>query len=321
MAPLLYRLLIREMWKYLILIVALICLVIMNNHYYYYAFNLYRPSPEGSFRIMTYNTNGVSGEYEDSTFVEDFLLAVDSILPQVLALQEMREKYSPMLCEGLQQRFPYNSLVELEGSALKNKDAACLFSQFPIKSFFYTVYNRQELDSVYEVYDIASKARRYDEPPIYNAVLDVNGQETLVICCYLKTNDYSQLRNKHSDRWLDGLDEYFKGYNVGSGVRSLNAEMMRDSISRYDLPTIVCGDMNDFQYSRSVMALMGDDLKNVWWERGFGYGMTYNKYHLKIRIDHILMSKEIEAVSVDVPHLRFSDHYPIVADLKFCDDH
>ena len=140
MAPLLYRLLIREMWKYLILIVALICLVIMNNHYYYYAFNLYRPSPEGSFRIMTYNTNGVSGEYEDSTFVEDFLLAVDSILPQVLALQEMREKYSPMLCEGLQQRFPYNSLVELEGSALKNKDAACLFSQFPIKSFFYTAY-------------------------------------------------------------------------------------------------------------------------------------------------------------------------------------
>ena len=136
------------MWKYLIVIVALICLVIMNNHYYYYAFNLYRPSLEGSFRIMTYNTNGVSGDYEDSTFVADFLHAVDSIHPQVLALQEMRMKYSPMLCEGLQQRFPYNSLVELEGSTAKNKDAACLFSQFPIKSFFYTVYNRQELDSV-----------------------------------------------------------------------------------------------------------------------------------------------------------------------------
>ena len=92
--------------------------------------------------------------------------------------------------------------------------------------------------------------------------------------------------------------------------------MIRDSIASYNLPTIVCGDMNDFQFSSPVKTIMGDDLKNVWWERGMGYGMTYDKYHLKLRIDHVLFSKEFEPVSVDVPHLRFSDHYPIVADMK-----
>ena len=92
--------------------------------------------------------------------------------------------------------------------------------------------------------------------------------------------------------------------------------MIRDSIAKYDLPTIVCGDMNDFQFSRPVKTIMGEDLKNVWWERGMGYGKTYDKYHLKLRIDHILVSKEFEPVSVDVPHLKFSDHYPIVADMK-----
>ena len=283
----------------------------------YYAFNLFGPSSDETIRIMTYNTNGVSGDYNDSTFVEDFLLAIDSINPQILALQEMRYEYSPMLCEGLKLRFPYNSLIELKESTSKNKDAACLFSKFPIKSFFYTVYNRQELDSVYGVYDIPPKNRRYVEPAIYNSVIDVNGQETLVISCYLMTNDYSSLRNKHSDSWFDGLNEYLNGYYSSSVVRSLNAKMIRDSISRYDLPTIVFGDMNDFQYSRSMLTIMGEDLKNAWWERGFGSGMTYNRYHLKIRIDHILISKEFCAMSVFVPHLRFSDHYPVVADLKY----
>lgn len=304
------------MIKYCIFGILVLGLVILNAHFHLIAFNFLPVSNASSFRIMTYNTNGVSGDYNDETFVADFLAAVDSISPQVLVLQEMRKEYSALLCKELQDRYPNNSLSELATQKQVFKHTACLFSKYPIKSFYRAVYKRHEMDSIYIEYNVPDSVRRFSPPEIFNAILDINGKEVFIVCCYLKTNDYSKLRQDHTDSWLDGLDEYFNGYSIGSAIRSLDAKMIRDSIARYDLPTIVCGDMNDFQFSRSVRTIMGEDLKNVWWERGMGYGMTYNRYHLKLRIDHILVSKEIEPVNVMVPHLPFSDHYPIVADVK-----
>ena len=297
-------------------IAFLACLVILNNHFRIIAFSCITDAEEGTIRLMTYNTNGVAGDYKDEKFVNDFLSAIDSICPQVLVLQEMSKGYSPYLCEELQKRYPYNSQSELSKTKERNQRVACLFSMYPIRGFYRFKYNKQEIDSIYKG-SFKKNKNYYSSPDIFNSVIDIDGRETLLVCCYLKTNDYSKLRNEHSENWFHGLKDYFSGYRMASCVRSLNAKMIRDSIAKYNLPTIVCGDMNDFQFSRPVKTIMGDDLKNVWWERGMGYGMTYNKYHLMLRIDHILYSKEFEPVSVYVPHLRFSDHYPIVTDLYF----
>ena len=305
------------MTKFWWFIAILVCLVILNNYFRIFAFNCILSADEGSFRLMTYNTNGVAGDYEDEEFANDFLSAIDSIYPQVLVLQEMSKDYSPYLCDELQKRYPYNSLSELSKTKVRNQKVACLFSMYPIRSFFRIKYDRQEIESVYKENTLKKSKRHYSSPEIFNSVIDIDGRETLLVCCYLKTNDYSKLRNEHSNNWSDGLEDYIDGYNLASQIRSLNVKMIRDSIAKYDLPTIVCGDMNDFQFSRPLKILMGDDLKNVWWERGMGYGMTYNMYHLMLRIDHVLVSKDFVPVSVDVPHLRFSDHYPIVTNLHY----
>ena len=302
--------------KYCFIILVLLGIVFLNSHFNIIAFSINNTSNEGLFRVMTYNANGISGDYNDDRFVEDFLSTIDSIHPQVLVLQEMRKVYSDLLCRELQDRYPYNSLVELSKRRLYSVNVACLFSSFPIIDFSRMKYNRQEIDSVYVRYSIPDSLRYYVNSELYHALLDINGNEIQLVCCYLKTNEYSRLRKNYSGRWIDGLNDYFKGYKLGRAFRCLDAKMIRDTIAKYNLPTIVCGDMNDFQFSSPVKTIMGDDLKNVWWERGMGYGMTYDKYHLKLRIDHVLFSKEFEPVNVDVPHLRFSDHYPIVADMK-----
>lgn len=308
------------MFKYLFSIVLITIVLLLNNHYNYIALNLFEPSSEGSFRIMTYNTNGISGHYKDTVFVNDFLEKIDSINPQILVLQEMLQPYSKYLCDELQNRYPYNSLSILSKRRHEDRSVACLFSLYPIKSFFRLAYNVEKIDSIYEAYMVPDSIRRPSHADIYNAVLDIGNRETLVTCCYLRTNDYSKHRLEHLENWFDGIDDYICGYRFGCAVRNLSAKMICDSIYKYDLPTIVCGDMNDFQSSLAVRTLTGNELKNAWWERGFGYGMTYDNYHLKLRIDHILVSKEIDVARVTVPHLRFSDHYPIVADLKFVDE-
>lgn len=305
------------MIKFWCILGFLLSLFYLNYHFHLLAFNFLSESNIGAFRVMTYNTNGVSGDYEDDSFVGDFLSTIDSIQPHVLVLQEMRKEYSALLCQELQNRYPNNSLFELAKQRRAFKHSACLFSKYPIKSFFRAECNRHEMDSIYDEFNVPSSARQFSSPEIFFAILEIEDRKVFVVCCYLKSNDYSKLRKDYSDSWIDGLDEYFNGYNIGSAIRSLNANLIRDSIAKYNLPTIICGDMNDFHYSRAVKIMMGNDLKNVWWERGLGYGMTYNKYHLKLRIDHILISEHFEAVSVVIPHLRFSDHYPIVSDLKF----
>ena len=301
---------------WLIAIVVVVAGAFLNNHFRLVAFHQDARSKEATFRLMTYNTNGVSGDYKDEAVVREFMQAIDSLHPQVLALQEMLTTYSSSLCDTLTKRFPYSSLRAYSQSKSYSHYVACLFSEYPIKRINRFVYDRQEIDSIYSQYAVPDSLRRFFNSEIYDAVLDIDGQEALIVCCYLKTNDYTRLRKDHKGSWIDGLGDYYNGYKLGSATRSLDAKMIRDSIASYNLPTIVCGDMNDFQFSSPVKTIMGDDLKNVWWERGMGYGMTYDKYHLKLRIDHVLFSKEFEPVSVDVPHLRFSDHYPIVADMK-----
>lgn len=301
---------------WLIAIVVVVLAAFLNSHFRLIAFHQEAGSKEATFRLTTYNTNGVSGDYKDEAVVREFMHAIDSLHPQVLALQEMLTTYSAALCDTLTKRFPYSSLRAYSQSKSYSHYVACLFSEYPIRRINRFVYDRQEIDSLYNLYSVPDSVRRFFNSEIYDAVLDIDGQEVLIVSCYLKSNDYSRLSKDYDENWVDGLGDYFRGYQLGSAIRCLDAKMIRDSIAMYNLPTIVCGDMNDFQFSRPVKTIMGEDLKNVWWERGMGYGKTYDKYHLKLRIDHILVSKEFEPVSVDVPHLKFSDHYPIVADMK-----
>lgn len=298
-------------------VIVLFIIILLNNHFCFFAINILGPSDEGPIRIMTYNTNGIHGEYKDKEFLTSFLEKIDSLNPRILVLQEMYYHYSTTLCKELKNRYQYNSFLELAKQKNEDKNVACIFSSYPIKSLYRYKFNREEIDSIYNQFTVLDSVKRPVNADIFNAVLDIEGQETLVVCCYLKTNDYSKLRQKHSDSWYDGIDDYFSGYRVGSAIRTHNAKMIRDSIAKYNLPAIVCGDMNDFQSSHAICLMMDDDMKNVWWERGFGYGMTYNRFHLMLRIDHILISEEFDAVKVEVPHMPFSDHYPIVADLKF----
>ena len=73
------------------------------------------------------------------------------------------------------------------------------------------------------------------------------------------------------------------------------------------------GDMNDFNVSAPMDSLRDVGLKNAWWEAGLGYGTTYHDGWLRLRIDHILYSKELKLESIKVIETDLSDHNPIVA--------
>ena len=76
--------------------------------------------------------------------------------------------------------------------------------------------------------------------------------------------------------------------------------------------SLVVGDFNDNPLSYTYFRLRRSR-KDSFVEAGKGFGATYRSLWPLLRIDYILYPQDLEAVSYDVPHVRYSDHYPIIA--------
>lgn len=96
-------------------------------------------------------------------------------------------------------------------------------------------------------------------------------------------------------------------------LRSGNAEDLRHFIDGCPKNVIVCGDMNDVPTSHVYRVIKGDDLNDAWSDVGRGYAFTYNRHHLKYRIDHILYRGDLKAIRAERIKGGDSDHYPIMA--------
>ena len=77
--------------------------------------------------------------------------------------------------------------------------------------------------------------------------------------------------------------------------------------------SLVLGDFNDTPLSYTYFRLLRGR-RDTFVRAGKGFGSTYSTLWPLLRIDYILYPKEdLAAVSYQVPHLHYSDHYPIIA--------
>lgn len=110
-----------------------------------------------------------------------------------------------------------------------------------------------------------------------------------------------------------GLCYYYECYKEAQRDRNFQAQWTKEYILESIHPVIVMGDMNDFNCSAPLDTLMSCGLKDSWWEGGFGYGCTFHTGWMRLRIDHILYSKELKLERVKVIDTDLSDHNPVVA--------
>ena len=97
--------------------------------------------------------------------------------------------------------------------------------------------------------------------------------------------------------------------------RAIRSRQIRDLAQRIrpGEPTVLAGDFNTFYGEEELHFLMRHTgLRSA---NATGHP-TYPAWHPVKMLDHLLISPELEVVDFDVPHLFFSDHLPLVADLK-----
>ena len=80
---------------------------------------------------------------------------------------------------------------------------------------------------------------------------------------------------------------------------------------------IVCGDFNDTPMSYTYRRLRGD-LTDAFARKGRGMIYTYRGFLGVFRIDYLFHSDDFETVDYDSEQPLWSDHNPVIVDLKLC---
>lgn len=132
---------------------------------------------------------------------------------------------------------------------------------------------------------------------------------------------------KKEREFMKEIGQGIKGNQLSDGARNLIARLtaankrrarqagqIHSHLAHSPHPVVLCGDFNDTPLSYTYREIK-DGLKDAFIECGRGLGNTYIGEFPSFRIDYILHSPNLEAVSYLRDTVAFSDHYPIRARL------
>jgi endonuclease/exonuclease/phosphatase family metal-dependent hydrolase len=97
--------------------------------------------------------------------------------------------------------------------------------------------------------------------------------------------------------------------------RALQAQVVKNYISRSPYAVIVLGDFNDTPVSYSYRKIR-KGLNDAFVTSGYGAGFTYRGNYPPNRIDYILYDNKLASTKFDILRVKYSDHYPIMASFR-----
>lgn len=97
--------------------------------------------------------------------------------------------------------------------------------------------------------------------------------------------------------------------------RPKQVDQVFSDIENCPLESFVCGDFNDNPMSYTYYR-MKKGRKDAFVEAGDGFGATYATLWPVLRIDYVLFPDSFQAVSHEIPRVRYSDHYPVITEIE-----
>lgn len=302
------------------ILIAIACAMCFLSHRYkLFAFNISHYEGNEGFSIMTYNISA----YDSASFTPDrqhrLIELIKQEKPDFLCFQEMS-------FESLKQIKPQLDSIYGSCDVLKGDNQLWrlrFYSHYPLRNF-----RRYRCEGVIDTSGFTEEEKAVVElfqkqMNVMSAEFEVEpGRWVTVFSSHLRSSAYSTARrsmNKGAS-WFEGLSLYKRNYDVGKRIRDYETQNVRRFVEEAQTqrkPVIIAGDLNDWCGSDCLNTLMGDDLKDAWWEGGNGFGWTYFGWHLRLRLDHILYSDKLELVDVKVIDSDLSDHKPLVARFRF----
>lgn len=237
-------------------------------------------------KVLTYNVRGFNKyDWIDDADIDDRIIQlIEKEDPDILCIQEhSRIKHKELPQYSYRSETPHSVQRAIQA----------IFSKYPIVN-----HGSLELPDTANNIIFADVEYRGDTIRIYNFHLQ------------------SFSIDPSTETFAEGESE--KNYQrlVNTFSKQLDqAKVFVDHWDKSPYGNIVCGDMNNTQFSNVYRILKGG-LKDTFLEKGKGFGRTYNLLGFPIRIDYILTDANFEVVSHENFDEKLSDHYPVMATLR-----
>ena len=276
---------------------------------------------KGSIRILTWNVawfdavnEGKPGHegYREKMF--DFIREQD---PDIVCFQEYNE---------LRKRDPRSNMGDMAKMGFvhyfKSIDygkedgpievGAAIFSKFPIEDTFRVRYP-------------GPLALRASESLI-GCDLTVNGRPIRLYTTHLqsvlfKAKDYQDIQaiKNADDSFYNASKSIVRKLRQAYALRSYQADLVRQELDNCPRPEILTGDFNDVPNSYTYFRIKGDR-QDAFVRKGSGISQTFTHISPTLRIDYVLADKAFDVLQYKRVKLPYSDHYPVVVDLKLAED-
>lgn len=267
-----------------------------------------------AIRILTWNIEWFGAHQKTNKENRQKMLEfIDKQNADILCFQEFLEPgRSKMLSNELaikKMQYPYCYRVIDYGR--KNgpyEVGVAIFSRFPITDTFRIRYPGPE-------------SKRASESLI--AVdLNVNGKPVRLFTTHLQSvlfrkNDYRNLEiiKSADDSLIMASKSIIRKLRQGYTLRGYQADLVRQQLDVSPHPEIICGDFNDVPNSYTYFQIKGNR-KDAFIRSSSGLGRTFAHISPTLRIDYIMTDRIFEILQCKRFRLPYSDHYPVVADIK-----
>ena len=264
---------------------ALSVLLTIIFSYFPYKFNGKSIKDDGSFTIMNYNVHlfNVYGPLANDSIPLKISEFVSQNNPDIVTFQEFADEEINLF------DFPYK-YIEL---GEKKKFGQAIFSKFRI-------INRGSLqfENSFNNAIFVDIIKQTDTLRIYNLHLESFGIKVDNI--HLNEKDSKKLLRRLSTSFVKQQDQ---------------VEKFISHRENCNYKIITCGDFNNTVYSWAYRNIRGN-FNDTFLEAGKGFGETYTFQHYPLRIDFILVDKEIKINEHQNFKINLSDHEPILAKLS-----
>ena len=258
---------------------------------------------ENTVRVLTYNTADFVMPYHKDKLagrkgLNTFFQEQD---PEIICLQEGGDFNSGNL-QRITAFFP--SLLSYPYQSRQLGNQIVIYSRFPI------------------INEVKLEGEKNGNGCNY-ADIQIGTKKVRVFGLHLTSNSVSGIAEdlaksgeiSDDDSWL-AFARMLKRVRSTGIKRTREAEFIASHIQQSPYPVIVCGDFNEIPVSY-VYKTLSNNLSDAFRESAFGFSSTYNGKIPALKIDNILMSPNIEARNCKIHGVKYSDHFPITADLVF----
>ncbi|MEO9005286.1 MAG: endonuclease/exonuclease/phosphatase family protein [Ginsengibacter sp.] len=272
----------------------------------------------GILRVMHWNLQNWGNEYDKtekgrSTFVPYMMDLIHVNDADVLCFSEYadvgnKETIYPHASELTKSGYPYHLFAPTDTSYTDIAQGVAIFSKYPIVHS--DVFNYGEYANA--------------EHLIY---VDINtGKDTFrVFTTHLQSVHFDGSDYRSLDRLRRARDPgYHDSRNVvsklknGYWYRYLQAQLVKQKIRESPYPVILTGDFNDVPSSNTYFTIKSN-LQDAFLTKGSWIGRTFRYISPTLRIDYILADQKFKVTQFEVIHVNYSDHYPIITDLRYKD--